>query len=207
MPHYYSEEQITEFELFLVKAVLRGHIFEFLTASGVFSYKKVDLGTRLLVETMEIPNEGTFLDLGCGYGVIGIVAAKINERLHVIMTDINRRAVMLARENAKRNGVRNVKVIQGDLYEPVRGMKFNAIVSNPPIHKGLDTVIKLIKLAPIHLKNGGTLQIVAKRNKGAERIMKFMEETFGNLEILAKKKGYFVFLSRLCEAPLSKPMS
>ncbi|RLI32288.1 hypothetical protein DRO56_03765, partial [Candidatus Bathyarchaeota archaeon] len=96
----------------LVRTWLRGLEFEFLTASGVFSHRRIDPGTRLLIEAMVLPEEGTFLDLGCGYGPIGIVAARLRPQALVYMTDVNRRALALAEENAQRNGVTNVRVLE-----------------------------------------------------------------------------------------------
>ncbi len=180
----------------LISDFIRGVTVEFETAPGIFSYDRVDRGTKLLLEVAEIPSEGIVLDLGCGYGVIGITLAKINPRLKVYMVDINREAVKLARRNAKRNRVDDrVVVLLGDLYEPVKDMKFNAIYSNPPLAAGMDTVRRIITEAPQHLESKGTLQLVVR--KGVEAVKKCMKETFGNVEVLASKWGYKVLMSRL----------
>ena len=97
--HYFSSEPKSEERFGLVRASLCGRNFEFLTASSVFSKTKIDLGTQLLIESMVLPKTGTYLDIGCGYGVVGIVAAKLNPKLCVFMTDVNVRAVRLARKN------------------------------------------------------------------------------------------------------------
>jgi len=193
--HYYTFGRRRELYS-LISDFIRGVSLEFETAGGVFSYKRVDPGTKLLIEYAEIPEEGVVLDVGCGYGAIGIAIAKINPRLKVYMVDINREAVKLAKRNAKRNGVEDrVVVLHGDLYEPVKNMKFKAIYSNPPLAAGMKVVSRIITEALEHLEKGGTLQVVVR--KGAERVKNLMRETFGNVELLAAKRGYRVFLSRL----------
>ncbi len=194
MGHYYGSEKRKSLYM-LISDFIRGVTVEFETAAGLFSYEQVDKGTKLLLEVAEIPDSGTVLDLGCGYGVIGIVIAKLNPRLRVYMVDINREAVKLAKRNAKRNKVEDrVVVLQGDLYEPIKNLKFVAIYSNPPLAAGMDVVKKIITEAPSHLEFGGTLQLVVR--KGAKAVKKTMEQIFGNVEQLAAKEGYRVFLSR-----------
>lgn len=179
----------------MISDFIRGVTVEFEVAAGVFSCDEVDKGTKLLLEYAEIPEEGVVLDVGCGYGVIGIVLAKVNPKLRVYMVDINREAVKLAKRNIKRNGVEDrVVVLYGDLYEPVKGILFDAIYSNPPLAAGMDVVKRIIIEAPQHLKEGGTLQVVVR--KGAETVRKTMEQTFGNVKQLVSKWGYKVFLSR-----------
>jgi 16S rRNA (guanine1207-N2)-methyltransferase len=118
--HYFTTHPESETKLGLIRVTLRGSSFKFLTASSVFSKKRVDLGTRLLLDAMVLPETGAVLDVGCGYGAVGIVAATSNSRLHVVMTDVNRRAVRLARQNVKINKVNNAEVRCGYLYEPVK---------------------------------------------------------------------------------------
>jgi 16S rRNA G1207 methylase RsmC len=180
----------------LISDFIRGVSVEFEVVPGLFSYRQVDEGTRLLLEYAKIPEEGVILDLGCGYGVIGIVIAKLNPKLEVYMVDINKDAVEIARRNILRNKLdpEKVKVIHGNLYEPVKGLKFDAIYSNPPFSAGMNVVEKIVLEAPQHLKPVGTLQIVVR--KGSEKMRKLMLEIFGNIEILCSKKGYKVLLSR-----------
>ncbi len=193
--HYYVRRPSAPLKMGLIRARLRDRYFEFFTASGVFSKRKIDLGTRLLIETMELPETGLALDVGCGYGAIGIVAAAVRPGLHVILTDINERAVWLARKNVVRNLVSaNAEVRQGFLYEAVEGLAFDVILSNPPIAAGMKVVEGLIKGASERLRPGGTLQIVV-RSKLATRPKAFMENYFGNVEIMARKGGYRVFRS------------
>jgi len=193
--HYYSEKPRIIGRRSVISDVIRGVPVEFVVESGVFSCERVDPGTKLLLEYAIIPDEGIVLDMGAGYGVIGITLAKLNPKLKVYMVEINTRAVQLAKINAKRNNVEDqVIVLQGNLYEPVKDMKFNAIYSNPPFTAGMDVVEKIIKNAREHLVEGGTLQIVVRR--GVEKIRKMILETYGNIEILASKKGYKVILAK-----------
>jgi 16S rRNA G1207 methylase RsmC len=180
----------------LISDFIRGISVEFEVVPGLFSYKHIDEGTKLLLEYAEIPEEGTILDIGCGYGVIGIVIAKLNPKLEVYMTDINKDAVEITKRNILRNRLNpeKVKVLHGNLYEPVKDLKFNAIYSNPPFSAGMDIVEKIVREAPRYLKHRGTLQIVAR--KGAEKVRKLMLSVFGNVNILVSKKGYKVLLSR-----------
>jgi len=202
--HYYVRRPKSKPSLGIVCTYFRGRLFEFLTASGVFSRTRIDPGTRLLVESMVLPKEGTLLDLGCGYGPVGIAAAAFSPKLQVVMTDVNERAVWLARENAKRNEVENVEVKQGFLYEPVRDMKFEVVLSNPPITAGMKTVLPIISQAPQHLAEGGTLQIVVRSKVSGKRLTNIMNETFRNVDILARKSGYRVLISKAIKqsAPL-----
>lgn len=191
MPSHYYRPSRRYRGSWLVADVLRGVSVEFRVSGDVFSADEIDEGTRLLVETARVPEEGVVLDMGCGYGVIGVTLAKAYPRLKVYMVDINPRAVELARLNAKLNGVADrVVVLHGDLYEPVRGMKFDAILSNPPLAAGMRVVERIVREAPEHLKPGGSLQMVLR--KGAERIARLMDEVFGGHEVVARKKGYTV---------------
>ncbi len=193
--HYYVRRPSSPLRLGLIRARLRDRYFEFLTASGVFSKRKIDLGTRLLIEVMDLPEEGLALDVGCGYGAIGIVAAAIRPKLKVILTDVNERAVWLAKKNVERNMVgSNAEVRQGFLYEAVEGLQFDVILSNPPIAAGMKVVEALIRGAYEKLRPGGSLQIVV-RSKLSTRPKAFMEDSFGHVEIVARKSGYRVFRS------------
>jgi 16S rRNA (guanine1207-N2)-methyltransferase len=185
-------------QLGLLRVYLRGLYLEFLTAPSIFSKKKIDAGTKLLAECMCLPKSGFVLDLGCGYGPVGIVAAISNPRLHVIMTDVNERAVLLARQNVKRNNVHNAEVRYGFLYEPVGDMKFQTILSNPPLTAGLkNVVIPLICQSKDHLTNDGYLQLVVRTGSGGKRIGQIMKETFGNAEVIDRQSGYRVFISTI----------
>lgn len=191
--HYYSEHPTSPLGLGLLRCRLRGLNFEFLTASGVFSRKRLDKGTRLLIESMILPKTGSALDLGCGFGPIGIAAAKLNPLLRVWMTDVNERALMLAKENVRRNLVDNAQIIGGSLYEPICDVSFDVILTNPPISAGIKKVVEpIIEGAPMHLKPEGSLQLVVQSTKGGRIIENLMQRYFGGFEVIARKSGYRV---------------
>lgn len=158
----------------------------------MFSRGGLDRGTELLIEALELGPCELVLDLGCGTGAIGIAAAKLSEGGHVIMTDINERAVRLARDNLRSNHVTNAEVRHGDLYEPVAGMAFDHIVSNPPIRAGRAVVDRIVSGAPEHLLDGGHLWLVARTRQGAQSLQGRMAETFGHAEIAKRGSGYKV---------------
>lgn len=199
--HYFTRSPTTSVMRGLIRCRLKGHDFEFLTISGVFSPRGIDNGTRLLIESMSLPKGGSVLDLGCGYGPVGIVAARLWPMLEVWMTDLNERAIELTKENAKRNGVENVIVVQGHIYEPVDGKAFDAIVSNPPISAGLRKVVgPLISGAVDHLVEKGSLQVVVQSNKGGRALSSLMEKAFGNVEVLSRRSGYRVLKAEKAKA-------
>lgn len=194
--HYFTEKPKSKPELGIIRTYFRNRLFEFITASGVFSKTRIDPGTRLLIESMILPEKGYALDLGCGYGPVGIVAAALNPKLRIIMTDLNERALWLAKENTKRNKAENVEIRKGFLYEPVEGMKFETILSNPPTTAGMKIVLPIIKQAPEHLAKGGLLQIVVRSKISGKRLTTTMKETFGNVKIHARKSGYRVLTAK-----------
>lgn len=193
--HYFVASPKSKPRFGLIHTHFRGKSFKFLTASGVFSKKRVDLGTRLLIKSMVLPETGYVLDMGCGYGAVGIAAASLNPKLHVVMVDVNERAVRLARRNIELNDVFNAEVRRGYLYEPVKDMFFNCILSNPPISAGLSTVRAIVMGAPRHMKEKGTLQMVVRSKIGGKRLQQIFEEAFGNITVLARESGYRVLMS------------
>ncbi len=193
--HYYSEKPESQLKFGLVHTCLRGKPFEFITASSVFSVKRIDLGTRVLIENMILPETGCVLDVGCGYGAVGLAVAKLNPKLHVVLTDVNRRAILLARKNAEKNRLCNVEVKQGSLYAPVKQFCFNAVLSNPPVSAGLETVKAIIKTAPEIMATRATFQMVVRSKIGKKTLPQVFLETFGSFKILAIESGYRVLLA------------
>lgn len=193
--HYFAAHPKSKLKLGIVRTNLRGKPFEFLTSSGVFSKRRVDLGTRLLIESMVLPGKGCVLDVGCGYGAVGIAVATFNAHLNVIMVDMNERAVWLARQNIELNDVGNAEVRHGYLYEPVKDLSFNLVLSNPPVRAGMETVKAIIVEAPGYMADKALFKMVIKSKIGGKRLRTILEEAFGNSEILARKSGYRVFTS------------
>ena len=194
--HYYAEKPRSPAKYGLVRACLRGATFEFATASSVFSVKRIDLGTRILIESMVLPEKGCVLDLGCGYGAVGITAAKVNPKLHVVLTDVNRRAILLARRNAERNRVHNVEVRHGSLYEPVKDYCFDVVVSNPPVSAGMETVEAIIHGAPAVMAEKATFQMVIRSKIGKKTLPQALTEAFSNCDVLAIESGYRVLTAQ-----------
>ncbi len=193
--HYYAEKPKSQARYGIVRTSLCGKPFEFTTASSVFSVKRVDLGTRILIENMILPQKGCVLDVGCGYGAVGIAAAKFNPKLHVVLTDVNRRAILLARQNAEKNHAYNVEVRHGSLYAPVKDLCFNAVLSNPPVSAGMETVEAIIQGAPTVLECNGTFQMVIRSKIGKKTLPEAFTEAFGNFKVLAIESGYRVLMA------------
>jgi len=194
--HYFAKIPSSKVKKYKFTICLRGVELTIVSESGVFSAKKLDKGTEVLAKYMIIEDSWKILDLGCGYGVLGLVAAKLAPNGYVVLTDINKRAVKLTKMNIKINSIKNAEVRWGDLYEPVKNEVFNTIISNPPISAGLKICYRIIEEAPEHLVEGGLLQLVARHRKGGKRLMDKMVEVFGNCEIIAREAGYCVYVSK-----------
>src|SRR5665647_435178 len=195
--HYFSSAPQSHERFGLVRTSLCGKPFEFLTASSVFSKRKVDCGTRLLVESMVLSTTGCVLDIGCGYGVVGISVAKFNPNLHVVMTDVNARAVRLAKKNLTLNKVTNAEVRYGFFYEPVQNLKFNIVLSNPPVSAGMETVKAIVTGAPEVMAPEASFQMVIRSKIGAKILPALFTETFGNCGIVARESGFRVLMGKL----------
>lgn len=193
--HYYTENPETPHNLESWRFTLLGKEFTFATDSGVFSRDTVDYGSRVLINEFdydEIP-AGTILDVGCGYGPIGLAIAHASQR-PVEMIDINARAVALAQKNSFANDVK-ADIHQSNIYADLHQTEYAAILSNPPIRAGKTVVHEILTGAYPLLKVGGTLTIVIQKKQGAPSAQKKMQETFGNAEIITKDKGYYIIKS------------
>jgi 16S rRNA (guanine1207-N2)-methyltransferase len=142
---------------------------------------------------MELAQDARVLDIGCGYGPIGLAAAYLCPEGHVTMTDINERAVELAIENAQRNGIDNVTIIQSDLFDKVQGDKYDVILTNPPIRAGKETVHRIFADAYDFLVNGGSLWVVIQKKQGAPSAYTKLESIYGDVVEVSKDKGYRIF--------------
>lgn len=191
--HYYTPLPSAASEERTVEARLRGVHLRFVTDAGVFSKKGIDKGTQLLIEHVPLPETGRVLDLGCGYGPIGITLAKVRPDLDVVMVDVNARAVLLAERNAALNGVANVRIEQGDgvAFLEQEGA-YAAIVSNPPYRAGKRIVFGLVEAAFERLEQGGGLTLVGQTKQGVKSLAKHVEKLFGHVKVLAKDGGYRV---------------
>ncbi|MCP1146486.1 class I SAM-dependent methyltransferase [Lysinibacillus endophyticus] len=196
--HYYSKKPQTESKPRQWKFTLRGYSFLFETDTGVFSKSEVDFGSRVLIETFELPDlNGAILDVGCGYGPIGLSIAKDNPERTVYMMDINERAVSLAKKNAQLNGIQNVRIFESDgLAEVENDLQVAAILTNPPIRAGKDTVFKIYDGAYEKLAQGGELWVVIQKKQGAPSSVVHLEEKFAEVEVVEKKKGYWIIRAK-----------
>lgn len=154
----------------------------------------MDEGTRILLSALEQQDlSGRLLDLGCGYGVLGIVLKKINPNLEVDLTDINPRAIELAKLNCELNQVKG-DVILSDGFKEIQ-KNYQTIITNPPIRAGKKVIYTLFADAYQHLEEEGKLYVVIRRKQGAESAKAKLEEVFGNCEVLLRKRGYWVLYS------------
>jgi 16S rRNA (guanine1207-N2)-methyltransferase len=169
---------------------VRGFDLRLTTQTGVFSHKEVDPGTLLLIEAMHVSPTVKVLEIGCGYGVIGIVAAKMAERGHVTMVDPDVRATRLSQRNLEANGVTNAEVVLGDgvLDLPPKA-KYDVVVTNPPTHSGREVLDEIVAGAYKVLKPRGAMYMVINRLLSLRREV---EDVFGGAEAVAHSKGYVV---------------
>lgn len=194
---YFENSTDLEHELKNFDFTLRNNNFTFTSDSGVFSRQTVDYGSRVLIEAIDFQNipQGNILDVGCGYGPIGLSLAKDQKTRQVDMTDVNLRAMNLAKENAKNNYVKNVNIFESSVYEQVTD-KYALIVSNPPIRAGKDVVSGIIAQAGDHLLENGEVWIVIQKKQGAPSAKKLMKKVYGNVEVVTRDKGYYILRSK-----------
>ena len=163
--------------------------------NGVFCKDRLDFGTRLLLEHIDWNNvSGRVLDIGCGYGPIGITAKKLTS-CDLVMCDVNKRALHLCERNLKENK-EEALVVESNCYENITGT-FNTIITNPPIRAGKKVVYEILFGAKDYLIDGGSLYLVIHKDQGAKSVIKDLEKEY-NVEILEKDKGFFVIKCKKC---------
>jgi len=189
---YYEKNPKADHDIHELRVRLLDTPMTFLTDAGVFSKMMVDYGSQVLLNTLDLESDKTLLDVGCGYGPLGLTLGKVFG-VQATLIDINSRALDLARANAEKNQV-NARIFQSNVYEDVEG-NFDYIVSNPPIRAGKSVVHEIIKGAFCHLEDQGSLTIVIQKKQGAPSAKAKMEEVFGNCQILKKDKGYYILES------------
>ena len=189
---YYEKNPTADHDIHELRVRLLDTPMTFLTDAGVFSKRMVDYGSQVLLSTLDLEPDKTLLDVGCGYGPLGLTLGKVFG-VQATLIDINSRALDLARANAEKNQV-NARIFQSNVYDDVEG-NFDYIVSNPPIRAGKSVVHEIIKGAFCHLEDQGSLTIVIQKKQGAPSAKAKMEEVFGNCQILKKDKGYYILES------------
>lgn len=190
---YYEANPTAAHDIHELRVTLLDTPMVFLTDAGVFSKKMIDYGSQVLLANLDLESGKTLLDVGCGYGPLGLTLGKVLG-IKPTLVDINNRALDLAKKNAEKNGV-EVVVFQSNVYESVTEV-YDYVISNPPIRAGKAVVHEVISGAYNHLKQDGTLTIVIQKKQGAPSAKAKMEEVFGNCEIKKKDKGYYILESR-----------
>lgn len=168
----------------------RGHGMRFLTDAGVFSKGELDQGTRLLLDALPAL-AGDVLDLGCGWGAIGVSIAKAYPACRVVMADVNRRALELSRGNLERNGVQ-AECIESDGMAKLMERRFDAVVTNPPIRAGKQVIYRMFADSARVLRPGGALYLVIRKQQGAESCVKYLRTLFAQVDKLDKSGGFWV---------------
>ncbi|MDO3412976.1 methyltransferase [Saccharibacillus sp. CPCC 101409] len=190
--HYYSNRPSAAHDRKTIEVRLRGRTIKLVTDSGVFSKGGLDYGSHVLIEALEIPEGASVLDVGCGYGPIGIAAGLLGAS-RVTMLDVNERAIELAAANAAANGIAQARALQSDLLEAVAAERFDIVISNPPIRAGKETVHRLFEQAHAQLNPGGALWIVIQKKQGAPSAKAKLESLFESVEEVTKDKGYRIY--------------
>ncbi len=190
MGQYFSNEDLPS-KVKKIECFVLGKKFSFFTDNGVFSKDGLDFGSRLLLETIPLEEVGgKILDMGCGYGVFGIILNKILN-VNVDMVDVNRRALHLAERNKNENGCSNVHVIESFTYEKINS-KYSTIVTNPPIRAGKNVVYDIVMNACDYLEENGKLFLVIRKEQGAKSLLIDLKKVYSNVEILNKRKGFYI---------------
>ena len=187
---YYTADPSSESKPVPCAFPYRGHGMNFMTDAGVFSKGELDQGTRLLLDALPALS-GDVLDLGCGWGAIGVSVARANPGCRVVMADVNRRALQLSRDNLERNHTA-AEVIESDGMAQVLDRTFDAVITNPPIRAGKQVIYKMFADAAAHLNQGGALYLVIRKQQGAESCVKYLKTLFGQVEKLVKSGGFWV---------------
>ncbi len=168
-------------------------VLSFLSDNGVFSKDKLDYGSTILLEEIlkKVNNDNLdILDVGCGYGFIGVSTARILNA-HVTMCDVNKRALHLAKKNAENNSVGNLcQVIESNIYENITN-KYDLIITNPPIRAGKNVVYGILDGARDYLKEDGELWMVIRKDQGAKSAITHLQNNY-KCEIVTKSKGFYV---------------
>jgi 16S rRNA (guanine1207-N2)-methyltransferase len=191
--HYYTANPNAVHETIEFTVTLRGVSLKLQSDAGVFSKHRVDTGTKLLIESLRLEEgQRRILDLGCGYGPIGLVVARLLPQATVFMSDINERAVGLAKMNAALNQISNVRIASGDGLTPFAGMKFDLIVTNPPMRTGKESIYAMLDQSSPVLNPGGWFVAVVATKQGAKSYERKLAEVFQNVTEWEKGSGYRV---------------
>lgn len=193
MEHYYTNDPTSRSEIREISYELEGRRFTFETDHGVFSMERVDHGSDILIRALrrnEPSVSGQVIDLGCGYGAIGVTLAVLYPEAQFHLIDVNDRAMALARRNAEKIGVSDrIEVGTAQISGEAEA---ELVVTNPPIRAGKETVYRLFQNAYEWLEPGGRLYVVIRKNQGAPSAVKELLRIFGNCETVERQSGFHV---------------
>ena len=199
MGHYYDENPEVQSDEKIIHYHYQQHQLKLTTDAGVFSKGKVDFGSDTLVRNFlnEHPPgpSKNVADVGCGYGPIGLMIAKVSPHHQITMVDVNQRALELARKNKKANQIDNVTIKESDGLSQLEDSSYDFVLTNPPIRAGKDVVHRIFEEAYQKLKSQGELYVVIQKKQGMASAKKKMEKIFNNVEVVNKNKGYYILKS------------
>lgn len=197
MSHYYTNDPTIKSDIKDIAYDFRGVRLTLNTDAGVFSKTRVDFGTNVLLNALqeEDVESKKVLDVGCGYGVIGLCVAKKYPSSFVDLVDVNERALNLAKINKESNKITNARIYGSNAYEKIQD-KYDLIITNPPIRAGKDVVHQIVLGSNDRLNSGGVIYVVIQKKQGAPSLIKEMETIFDGVEIVEKKNGYFILRGR-----------
>lgn len=195
MEHYFTNNKNLKTDINKINAKIKDTTFIFYTDNGVFNKKGLDYGTKFLLENFSFENKKSFLDVGCGCGPIGLYIAMNSKNYCVDMIDVNDRAINLTKKSIEENKLTNINVYRSNVYENVKN-KYDAIITNPPIHAGKEIVYSIIKNAKNYLNDNGELWIVMRKDQGAKSMIKDMKDIY-LFDVVAKSKGFYI-LKGIC---------
>ncbi len=194
MAHYFDLDPTLASKERNIEFMIDGRVITLVSDNGVFSKDKIDEGSLAFLKVIvPLRLSGNILDLGCGYGPIGLTIAMTSPEARLTLADINTRALALCEKNAELLGLsRRVTVLQSNVYENIEGT-YDSIVVNPPIRAGKVVTYAMYEGAFAHLIDGGSLFIVIRKNQGAPSASKYIESIFGNISLLKRDKGYYIY--------------
>lgn len=194
MEHYFTNNDTLKSDFRTIIYKINDDTLEFTSDLGVFSKNKVDFGSDLLIRTYldKGRSDISLLDVGCGYGIIGIALASLKNTKSTLI-DINKRAVHLSNINIKNLGV-NAKTLNSNIYESVNDT-YDVVITNPPIRAGKSVVLSILLDAKKHLKENGELWAVIRKDQGAKSILEILKKEY-NAEVIEKSKGFFIIVCK-----------
>ena len=188
--HYFTASPESEHEARSFRAVFAGRVLAFDTDAGVFSKQHVDLGSELLCRALPQTLSGEVLDMGCGWGAMTVMTLAKCPEVRLTMADVNERALALAVSNVEKNRMQ-ARAVLSDGFAGIDGL-FDAVITNPPIRAGKAVIYKMFEDAKAHLKPGGALYLVIRKQQGAPSALKFLRELYGSAEVISRDGGYWV---------------